>query len=478
METKNELTVVEQPQELITIEPKKYVELVFEPFAKQYADAVDAVREVAYDIKTTIGMATAVKHRAVFRDIRVASEKARKLRKAPIIEIGKLLDSRQGEVEGATLPFETMFDDEIKAEESRKEIEKQAKLNAERERVKQIREIIDYGVKAYPTSAVGLSAAKIAAMLETLEAEPITLERYQEFSGEAEVVKAASIVKLREMLTAQQAHEAEAQRLAEERAALEAERRAQAERDRIAAEERAAQEAKDRAARLEQERRDREAREQEEADRREAQRRAQEAMDAEREAHEARMAEQRAAADKLNAATSEIQGIQQQVIIAQMGRAGVRKGGTIECLRDTLAETEAWDIDPERFGILAGAAESAKTTAVAEIRRLLTEAEAKEREDAEARRQREEAERAAAIEAQRIAEAAAAEAARLQAEKEAAEREQIRRVRVQFEKNGPGDGAIVIAVADAFDVSADVALGWLAKFNAAAFADQKQEQAA
>jgi putative phage-type endonuclease len=76
------------------------------------------------------------------------------------------------------------------------------------------------------------------------------------------------------------------------------------------------------------------------------------------------------------AAMGEIQGIQQQVYIAITGRAGVRKGGTIECIRETLAETEAWVID-DRFGTLKGSAQSAKDTAIASIRQLLQNAEAK-----------------------------------------------------------------------------------------------------
>lgn len=71
----------------------------------------------------------------------------------------------------------------------------------------------------------------------------------------------------------------------------------------------------------------------------------------------------------------EISGIQQQVIIASLGRAGVRAGGTIECIRETLIETEAWVIDETRFGKLTLAAQSAKTAAVSEIRGLLAKAE-------------------------------------------------------------------------------------------------------
>ncbi|MBJ9826255.1 hypothetical protein I5685_16155 [Citrobacter koseri] len=73
-------------------------------------------------------------------------------------------------------------------------------------------------------------------------------------------------------------------------------------------------------------------------------------------------------------ALSEISGIQQQVIIAQSGRLGVRQGGTIQCIKDTLAETESWPID-ERFGSLMGAAENAKQQAIAQIKQLLINAE-------------------------------------------------------------------------------------------------------
>ncbi|AMX04546.1 hypothetical protein A0R60_0232 [Enterobacter asburiae] len=72
-------------------------------------------------------------------------------------------------------------------------------------------------------------------------------------------------------------------------------------------------------------------------------------------------------------ALSEISGIQQQVIIAQSGRLGVRQGGTIQCIKETLAETEAWLID-DRFGSLMGAAENAKQQAIAQIKQLLINA--------------------------------------------------------------------------------------------------------
>ncbi|EFL6449063.1 hypothetical protein AAS80_003036 [Escherichia coli] len=90
-------------------------------------------------------------------------------------------------------------------------------------------------------------------------------------------------------------------------------------------------------------------------------------------------------------ALSEISGIQQQVIIAQSGRLGVRQGGTIQCIKDTLAETEAWPID-ERFGSLVGAAENAKHQAITQIKQLLINAETIQKQQEESDRIKREAE--------------------------------------------------------------------------------------
>lgn len=112
-------------------------------------------------------------------------------------------------------------------------------------------------------------------------------------------------------------------------------------------------------------------------------------------------------------ALSEISGIQQQLIIAQSGRLGVRQGGTIQCIKDTLAETEAWPID-ERFGSLMGAAETAKQQAITQIKQLLINAETIQKQQEEndrIRREAEQREQARLAEEKRIAEEEARRAA-------------------------------------------------------------------
>jgi hypothetical protein len=287
-----ELTVAEQPQQLITIEPTKYVELVFEPFAKRLADAKTLAEAAEFDVTTTAGMAVAVKHRAAFRDIRVASEKARKERKAPILEIGKLLDSRQKEIEAEIEPFESRFDAAIKAEEKRKDDEKIAKAVAESARITAIRKRIAE-TQTIPSMLVGKSSETIAAAIESLETVEITLEDWAEFCGEAEMAKIAAAQKLGEMLSAQIAHEAEQARLAAEREAIERQRAELAEQERLAAVARAEREAKDRAERERVEAEQRAAREHEEARLRAEREAAAAKLQADREAAEAELRKQR-----------------------------------------------------------------------------------------------------------------------------------------------------------------------------------------
>lgn len=96
---------------------------------------------------------------------------------------------------------------------------------------------------------------------------------------------------------------------------------------------------------------------------------------AEHKANEERKRVENDRAERLRNLMSELQGINQQVQIAQIGRLGVRKGGTIDCLRETLAETEAWTLDPAHWGEHLQRAHDAKAGAITAIRNLLGQAE-------------------------------------------------------------------------------------------------------
>jgi len=95
-----------------------------------------------------------------------------------------------------------------------------ARDQAERRRHNAIREHIEF-LGDFVRAAVGMSSAKVTAIIETLEAEEITADAYAEFIGEAETVKAASLAKMREMLSAQQSQEAHAAQMKADRAEIE-----------------------------------------------------------------------------------------------------------------------------------------------------------------------------------------------------------------------------------------------------------------
>lgn len=122
----------------------------------------------------------------------------------------------------------------------------------------------------------------------------------------------------------------------------------------------------------------------------------------EREAAERRRAEAEAAARGL--AERGIANIRNQPAVARSGNM-LRGGGTIECIRATLAETEAWPID-DRFGPLQLTAQQAKDAAIEEMTGMLERAEEAEglrlEREREEREQREEDLRAEAARAEKL----------------------------------------------------------------------------
>lgn len=79
-----------------------------------------------YDIKTPQGMKTAVSLRAEIRTNRTGIEKVRKEVKAPILALGKLVDSEAERITNELLALEKPIDEKIKAEEKIKDDLKKA----------------------------------------------------------------------------------------------------------------------------------------------------------------------------------------------------------------------------------------------------------------------------------------------------------------------------------------------------------------
>ena len=86
---------------------------------KQYGNVV-------YDVTTTAGMNDAKVARAAIREPRYEIERIRKAAKAPILALGKKLDTEAARITSELEKLERPIDGAIKAEEDRKEAEKQA----------------------------------------------------------------------------------------------------------------------------------------------------------------------------------------------------------------------------------------------------------------------------------------------------------------------------------------------------------------
>lgn len=274
---------------------------------------------LVYDVTTGKGMDAAKKDRALARSLRVDLEAERVRIKAPALERCRQIDAEAKRLTAAIEELESPIDQQIKAEEQRKEREKAAREEAERQRVAAINARFD-AVKRLPLDAVGKTAAQIEELIAQAEAVDDTGFPDDALTAAFAHDKRMAIGGLRAALDARRMADREAEKIAADRAELErlqrvaaeqqaeldrlaeAKRQAEAEEARrieeAARAEREAEEARVRAIREAEELAARQAREAEQAriDAERAERRRQE--DAEREAAERKLREEQEAARK------------------------------------------------------------------------------------------------------------------------------------------------------------------------------------
>jgi DNA repair exonuclease SbcCD ATPase subunit len=219
-----EQTEVSTPA-LITINPAEYVAKVFKPFHDKLAVAKHEADGATYDIQTTAGMDAAKKLRMTFRNLRTSAEAVRQDRKAPLIEIGRLLDSSCKALIDEIKPLEDTHDAAIKAEEKRKEEIKTEKARVEAERVAGIQKRVNE-LRDAPLEAVGKKSDAIQAIIDRVTAVVID-NSFQEFTAAASDAKRDALDKLNQALGAARSHEAEQARLQEEREQMEQQRQEQ-----------------------------------------------------------------------------------------------------------------------------------------------------------------------------------------------------------------------------------------------------------
>ena len=212
----------------------------FDRVAAGIATLREQYQGVLYDVTTTKGMAEACKARGAIREPRYEVERVRKECKAPILALGRDIDSRAAKITQELLALEGPIDEQIKAEEKRKEDERKAKAAAEAARVAAIHERIAE-LRGNQLLTPDCGSKLIAEHIDDLQRIAVD-DSFAELRQLAETTKSGALERLGKLLAAAQAHEAEKQRLAAERAELERQRlaneeAARRERERIAAEE-------------------------------------------------------------------------------------------------------------------------------------------------------------------------------------------------------------------------------------------------
>jgi hypothetical protein len=217
---------------------------------------------VVYDVSTGKGMTEAKGARAAIREPRYAIENTRKAAKAPILALGKRLDGRAAEITDELLAIEEPIDQQIKAEETRKEAERQAKIEAEKKRVADIQDRINE-LRGTIGAASTSSAALILEHIGDLDRIQID-DSFAEFRQQAEDAKTATLATLAKMYDERVQHEAEQARIKAEREELTRLRAEQEERQRKERAQREAEEAEARRKREAEEAEARKLREQEE----------------------------------------------------------------------------------------------------------------------------------------------------------------------------------------------------------------------
>jgi len=313
----------------------------YSPIEAGLADLRQRYAGVAWDLRTVAGNDAARKARKELVSLRTTLEDRRKEIKAPLLAQTKLIDAEAKRITDELLAIERPIDEQIKADEARRESERQAKIEAERRRVAAIRAEID-AISARAASAVRLRKSTLAAgVLDELLAVALDGEALGEYAGEAQKVLADAIEAVRAHVAGLKEQEAEAARIAAERAELERQKAEAAERERVERERLAEQE---RVARV--------TREAEEArlaaERAAIERERQEQERAAREQQERLDAEAKAERDRIAAAEAEVS--RQRADVERREREQREREEAAEAERRTIeaAKARATEIAAER----------------------------------------------------------------------------------------------------------------------------------
>lgn len=187
------------------------VEAGLEALRSRYGD-------VAFDLRSTKGNAEARAARKELVSLRTSLEAKRKELKAPLLARASLVDSEAKRITAEVIKLEQPIDEQIKADEVRREAERREREAAEAKRVARIQDSIR-SITETALRAVGKSSAAIADEIEALELFDVG-DDYDEFKPGAQAAKESTLAQLQTLYGAALATEQEATRLQAEREEL------------------------------------------------------------------------------------------------------------------------------------------------------------------------------------------------------------------------------------------------------------------
>ena len=178
----------------------------YSPIEVGLADLRARFSGVVFDLTTTAGDKEARAGRGELMKLRTNLEATRTKIKAPVLDLGKRIDSEAKRITGELVALEAPIDDQIKKDERRRAAETAAKAQAEAKRKAAIADKIA-AIRGLAMKCIGKTAESIRAALAELDATKIGTE-YDEFVDEAMAARTTAINGITLLLNQQQESEA------------------------------------------------------------------------------------------------------------------------------------------------------------------------------------------------------------------------------------------------------------------------------
>ncbi len=175
-------------------------------------------KDVAFDVRTTKGMEAAKNARLFLRQERYPIQSLQKAGSKLLGSMQRQFNARCEEITSEIIEFERPIDEQITAEEARKENERKEREAAEQRRRQGHIDAIA-AMHLMVTEASGMGSADLKAVIDGAQLIVVD-EGYEEFQGQAQQAKDEALRQLNGMLVAARAEEAELEETRRAQAAL------------------------------------------------------------------------------------------------------------------------------------------------------------------------------------------------------------------------------------------------------------------